>query len=286
MPGAGNIIGANYVYGVAKPDGLTLGAVNPALYFDQLVGRSEVKFDWAKFNWIGSPEKNDIVSYMRADTSDQNRSMTGAMPRSRPNAAAPARAAPAITFRACSKKPSASRPRSSAAIPARRTSSWPSSAAKCFAGRRSRPPTSAASPIGAGTRPVMCGFMVQTGAKRDPRLKDTPTLNELMQQYKSPEPAPPARQSHSHRRHLGPPHRRRARRSGGSGKDPARRLRQSHRRSRAARRSRQTKLGSRRYPRRRAASVVERSHGSAQRNHRAHEVGARAGMISILDSRF
>jgi tripartite-type tricarboxylate transporter receptor subunit TctC len=55
MPGAGNIIGANYVYGVAKPDGLTMGAVNPALYFDQLVGRSEVKFDWAKFNWIGSP---------------------------------------------------------------------------------------------------------------------------------------------------------------------------------------------------------------------------------------
>jgi len=67
MPGAGNIIGANYVYSVAKPDGLTLGAVNPALYFDQLVGRSEVKFDWGKFNWIGSPEKNDVVSYMRAD---------------------------------------------------------------------------------------------------------------------------------------------------------------------------------------------------------------------------
>jgi tripartite-type tricarboxylate transporter receptor subunit TctC len=67
MPGAGNIIGANYVYGIAKADGLTLGAVNPALYFDQLVGRSEVKFDWAKFNWIGSPEKNDIVYYMRAD---------------------------------------------------------------------------------------------------------------------------------------------------------------------------------------------------------------------------
>ena len=68
MPGAGNIIGANYVYSVAKPDGLTLGAVNPALYFDQLVGRSAVKFDWGKFNWIGSPEKNDVVYYMRADT--------------------------------------------------------------------------------------------------------------------------------------------------------------------------------------------------------------------------
>jgi hypothetical protein len=29
--------------------------------------------------------------------------------------------------------------------------------------------------------------MLQTGAKRDLRLKDTPTLNELMQQYKTPE---------------------------------------------------------------------------------------------------
>jgi tripartite-type tricarboxylate transporter receptor subunit TctC len=27
--------------------------------------------------------------------------------------------------------------------------------------------------------------LMQTGAKRDPRLKDTPTLNELMQQYKT-----------------------------------------------------------------------------------------------------
>ena len=79
-----------------------------------------------------------------------------ATPRSRPNAAAPAPAAPATTFPACSKKPSASRPRSSAAIPARRTSSWPSSAAKCFAGRRCSPPTSAASPIGAGINPVTC----------------------------------------------------------------------------------------------------------------------------------
>ena len=30
-------------------------------------------------------------------------------------------------------------------------------------------------------------MVVQTGSKRDPRLKDVPTLNELMQQYKTPE---------------------------------------------------------------------------------------------------
>ena len=54
MPGGGSIIAANYLYGVAKPDGLTIASINPALYFNQLAKRKEVQFDWAKFNWIGS----------------------------------------------------------------------------------------------------------------------------------------------------------------------------------------------------------------------------------------
>ena len=54
MPGAGTVIAANYVYSVAKPDGLTLGLINPAIYIDQLLGAKEVKFDWPKFSWIGS----------------------------------------------------------------------------------------------------------------------------------------------------------------------------------------------------------------------------------------
>jgi tripartite-type tricarboxylate transporter receptor subunit TctC len=68
MPGAGHMIAANYVYNVAKPDGLTLGAINAGLYFEQLIGRSEVKFDWTKFNWIGNATKSPQVLYMRADT--------------------------------------------------------------------------------------------------------------------------------------------------------------------------------------------------------------------------
>ena len=67
MPGAGHMIAANYVYNVAKPDGLTLGAINAGLYFEQLIGRSEVKFDWTKFNWIGNATKSPQVLYMRAD---------------------------------------------------------------------------------------------------------------------------------------------------------------------------------------------------------------------------
>ncbi len=50
---------ANYVYSVAKPDGLTLGAVTAPIYFAQLLGRKEVQFDWAKFTLIGTPEEND-----------------------------------------------------------------------------------------------------------------------------------------------------------------------------------------------------------------------------------
>jgi tripartite-type tricarboxylate transporter receptor subunit TctC len=68
MPGAASIVATNYLYNVAKPDGLTLGAILPAIYFDQLVGRTEVKFDFAKIAWIGSPEQNDIIHYMRADS--------------------------------------------------------------------------------------------------------------------------------------------------------------------------------------------------------------------------
>ena len=42
MGGAGSVVGANYVYNVSKPDGLTIGAVQPAIYFHQLSSRKEI----------------------------------------------------------------------------------------------------------------------------------------------------------------------------------------------------------------------------------------------------
>jgi len=67
IPGAGSMIAANHLYSVAAPEGLTIGAIFPALYFDQIVGRKEVQYDWAKFVWIGSPVTsnhllNDVMS--------------------------------------------------------------------------------------------------------------------------------------------------------------------------------------------------------------------------------
>jgi tripartite-type tricarboxylate transporter receptor subunit TctC len=67
MPGAGSIIGTNYIYGVAKNDGTVIGAIQPSIYFNQLLKQSEVKYDWAKFTWLGSSDKSDHLLYMRAD---------------------------------------------------------------------------------------------------------------------------------------------------------------------------------------------------------------------------
>ena len=54
MPGAGHKVAANYLYVKTKPDGLSLiGSIVPSLYFDQLIGRKEIQYDWAKFVWIG-----------------------------------------------------------------------------------------------------------------------------------------------------------------------------------------------------------------------------------------
>ena len=67
MPGAGSLTATNYVYGVAKPDGLTLGMVGSGIYLDQLLERKEAQFDMRKLNYIGSVDQRDLVLYMKAD---------------------------------------------------------------------------------------------------------------------------------------------------------------------------------------------------------------------------
>ena len=68
MPGAGSLVAANYLYGIAKPDGLTIGMFQTHLYLLQLVGNAEVKFDVRKYNWLGSQEKGQMMLYIRADS--------------------------------------------------------------------------------------------------------------------------------------------------------------------------------------------------------------------------
>ncbi len=67
VAGAAGLIATNQVYNLAKPDGLTLGAIYPALYFEQLAKRPEVKFDWNKFSWLGSLASSNTLMYIRND---------------------------------------------------------------------------------------------------------------------------------------------------------------------------------------------------------------------------
>src|SRR5258706_1746293 len=69
VPGAPSMIAANQDYNLAKPDGLTLGAIYPALYFVQLTKKPEAKFDWTKFGWVGNQLTSHHLLYMRTDAS-------------------------------------------------------------------------------------------------------------------------------------------------------------------------------------------------------------------------
>lgn len=53
MPGAGGLKAANYLYKVAPQNGTALGVVAEATALEQVLGSKGIKFDAAKFNWIG-----------------------------------------------------------------------------------------------------------------------------------------------------------------------------------------------------------------------------------------
>src|SRR5512132_987264 len=72
MPGGGSMVAANYLAGVAKSDGLTIGMFQTHMYLQQLVQTPEVKFDVLKFNWLGSQEKGTMMLYIRSDSPYQS----------------------------------------------------------------------------------------------------------------------------------------------------------------------------------------------------------------------
>jgi tripartite-type tricarboxylate transporter receptor subunit TctC len=54
MQGAGSINAANYVYGIAPQDGTVVAAVLQTLVHNQIFRDKSVKFDAARFQWIGN----------------------------------------------------------------------------------------------------------------------------------------------------------------------------------------------------------------------------------------
>ena len=68
MEGASSIIAANHIFNLAKPDGLTIGAVNRGVPFAQLTKVEGVKFDITKFSWIGSAATEATILVLRTDS--------------------------------------------------------------------------------------------------------------------------------------------------------------------------------------------------------------------------
>ena len=72
MPGAQSMIAANYLYNIARPDGLTIGTFDRGLPFAQLLKMSGVKYDLAKFVWIGSAASETMVLALRSELPYRN----------------------------------------------------------------------------------------------------------------------------------------------------------------------------------------------------------------------
>jgi len=59
MTGAGSLISANYMYKMAKPDGLTIGHFNGGLFFNQVLQEPGIEFDARKYVFIGAAVKEE-----------------------------------------------------------------------------------------------------------------------------------------------------------------------------------------------------------------------------------
>ena len=67
VPGAGSLLLTNQLYNVAPKDGTVIGLFNRGVSFEPLLGGQGVRFDPAKFNFIGSPDRDTVACVARSD---------------------------------------------------------------------------------------------------------------------------------------------------------------------------------------------------------------------------
>jgi tripartite-type tricarboxylate transporter receptor subunit TctC len=185
MPGAGSMIAANNIYNVAKPDGLTLGSVGPSLYLDQVVGKKEVQFDWAKFGWVGSTENTPWLFYMNTSTPfktiEDVRKAKDAPKCSATSTGTSGHFIPKLLEEALGAKFNV-------------VMGYRGGAEQDLAFERgevvcralSIPTFFAREPFTTWRKKGMVRILMQTGRKRDVKMPDVPTIHELMNEYKTP----------------------------------------------------------------------------------------------------
>ncbi len=185
MPGAGSMIAANYIYNVAKPEGLTMGSIGPSLYLDQLIGKKEVQFDWAKFGWIGSTENTPWLLFMEADTPyktiEDVRRAKQPPKCSATGSGTSGHFVPKLLDEALAAKFTL-------------VMGYRGGAEQDLAFERgevvcrsiSIPTFFAREPFLMWRKSNLVRILMQTGRKRDPKMPDVPTIHELMNEYKTP----------------------------------------------------------------------------------------------------
>jgi tripartite-type tricarboxylate transporter receptor subunit TctC len=186
MPGGGSMVAANYLYSVAKPDGLTLAMVSSALFFEQLLNRPEVKFDWVKFGWIGSPVKNFETLSVRSDSAFKTIEDVR-------NAAQPPRCGSTGTANTGHYFPQfleeALGVKFKMVLGYQGTRdielAFERGEVNCYAVTKE---VFEREPARTWLRNRFLRVLVQGGQKRDASFGDVPTIHELMDKYKTPEP--------------------------------------------------------------------------------------------------
>jgi tripartite-type tricarboxylate transporter receptor subunit TctC len=186
MPGGGSLIATNFLYGVAKPDGLTLGQTSASLYFQQLIGRREVQFDWRNFSWIGAAGQSESLLIMRSDAPFQSMDdIRGAAEPPKCSATAPG-ATSHITLKLLEE---------ALAARFRIVTGYKSGSDQDLAIERGEVQCRAVTAASFFAREPFIGWqkknfvrvLVQMPRKRNTKLADVPTIYELMRHYQTPD---------------------------------------------------------------------------------------------------
>ena len=185
MPGAASLIAANHVYN-AKPDGLMVGSFYPALYLDQLAKRPEVRFDWAKWNWVGSPVKSNHILYIRSDApyksiDDLRR---GGPP---PKCGATGTTSTAYYLPKLFEETLGTKFEIVTGYPAGVDIDLAVERGEMQCRAFTLTAYFAREPFISWSKKNFVRVLLQTGTRRDPRLPDVPTIYELMDRYKTPD---------------------------------------------------------------------------------------------------
>lgn len=186
MLGAGSLIAANYVYNVAKPDGLTLGMFLNTIYLDQLVGRKEVQFAIDKFGWIGSPVGEAMMLYMRADTPYKTIADI-IKAKEPPKCGATGTASSSYILAMMLEETVGAKFTSVMGYQGSGDTDMAVEKGEVVCRAHNVSAHFGREPFNSWHKKNFDRHLVQSGRKRDPNLPDTPTMYELMDQYKTPE---------------------------------------------------------------------------------------------------